>query len=260
MESLGNIYQRILKNRPRRTEPEQTGLLLEEPKCPICQGKEWVSHKLPVGHPDFGQVTPCSCQTERNTLRLLQFADLPTVGFPRTVSGYLPLSGCEDALHSIETMIEGNVRWNILTLTGSHGLGKTHLLEALGRSVVWKGIVVKYLFQPDWVGRLRAASSFDSDEDIEQLWQALGKIELVLLDDLTQHRVTPFAIEQVERLVDDRYRNGGLLAVTTNLDFLDFADIWGKRLADRLFESDSDTVRVSKLNGPSYRTGEDWKG
>jgi len=190
---------------------------------------------------------------------LLKHARLPSRDGVRTLTGYKAVEGCQDALRNVLTMADGDFNWNILTLVGKPGLGKTHLLEGLGRAVVDKGITVRYLFAPDWIDSLRAGSSPDAQVSLETLWERVNNTELVLLDDLTERRVTPFAIEKVERIVDERYRNGGLLVVTTNLNFKDFAGVWGARLADRLFEGDSSVVRVSNLTGPSYRTGEDWE-
>ncbi len=259
MESLGAIYDRILANRQWQIVPESNDFPIVVGMCLICHGTGWVTRKCELNDPQFGQAFPCQCQREALTQVLLRAAKLPTQHGIHTLGSYNVVEGCEDALRNIEAMADGNFNWNILTLTGAPGLGKTHLLEMLGRAVVDKRISVRYLFVPDWIDALRAGSAVEAEPSFEDLWSGLTNVELVLLDDLNEHRVTPFAIEQVGRLVDERYRNGGLLVATTNLSFSAVAKVWDKRIADRLFEGRSDVVRVCHLTGPSYRTGELWE-
>jgi len=251
VESLGEIYSRILKNRKWQIEPAPKDSIAVAEICPVCDGIGWV---LPAA----GRVVPCHCQQEAMAQTLLRAARLPTNNGVHTLGSYNPVEGCQDALESTLAMASGNFEWNILTLTGNPGLGKTHLLEMLGRAVVDKGISVRYLYSPDWIDSLRASNAVDAAPSFDEIWNGVNQTELVLLDDLNEHRVTPFAVEQVGRLIDDRYRNGGLLAVATNLGFIQMADKWDARIADRVFEARSNIVRVSRLTGPSYRTGEDW--
>jgi len=258
MESLGAVYARILKNRQRRIDYEPNDSASVAIACNLCNGTGWLIQKLERTDPRFGQAFPCQCRREAMVEALLRTAKLPTQHGIHTLGSYNPVEGCQDTLRSIEDMASGDFNWNILTLVGHPGLGKTHLLEMLGRAVVDKGISVRYHCTPDWIDSLRAGNNPEAEVSYETLWARTTNAELVLLDDVKEYHVTPFAVEQVGRLVDERYRNGGLLVVTTNLSFTEMADIWDWRIADRLFEGDSNTVRVSRLTGPSYRTGEDW--
>ena len=66
MESLGDILKRITaRNISTITNGDGAGLRGSEPEgevCEVCQGAGWVSKRVPVGHPDFGQAFPCRCQ------------------------------------------------------------------------------------------------------------------------------------------------------------------------------------------------------
>ena len=57
------------------------------PDCPICQGIGFLRHDLPVGHPDFGKLSICTCrqgQVSRGLLdRLQDFAAPRQVGVDR---------------------------------------------------------------------------------------------------------------------------------------------------------------------------------
>ena len=259
MESLGSIYKRIAK---RQTGYNGSPTAVAEPLeavCPKCKGTGWVSYKVPRHDPNFGEAFACECQVPGQRVGLLRVAGLPGQADrrTRTIDSFERLDGCGEALDAITAMAGGNCDWNILTLQGPNGTGKTHLLEALGRTAIQRGVVVRYLFAPAWVESLRAAQAPGASPTMEELWHRVNSAELILLDDITDNRVTPFAIEQVGRLIDDRYRDGGLLAVGTNLELQKMAQIWDRRIADRLFEEEANT-KVARLTGVSYRTGEDW--
>jgi DNA replication protein DnaC len=269
MQSLGGIYQtllgRIEENRRKRGLSGSSALLtsqanppLAESLCPKCKGGGFVTHLVPVEHPEFGEVFRCNCQEQHAKAILLKTAQLPEreQSQPRTLDTFEPVPGAADALGCIRAMVDGEFGWNILTLLGPNGTGKTHLLEALGRASVEKGIVVRYLHAPTWIEELRAGSAQDAAPSRETLWGYLDSVELLLLDDLTEWKVTPFAVEQVGRLVDEKYRSGELLVVATNLEVRIMANVWDRRLADRLFDESSG--RVARLTGASYRTGQDW--
>ena len=39
--------------------------------CPICNGLGFLRTDLPIDHPDFGRLTPCSCQLAELAVRRL---------------------------------------------------------------------------------------------------------------------------------------------------------------------------------------------
>ena len=145
----------------------------------------------------------------------------------------------------------------MVTLSGPNGTGKTHLMEALGWRLLAEDVGVRYAFVPDLLDQLRASYAGDSGETAQAILGRCQTAEVLLLDDIMELRVTEFAAEQITRLVDDRYRSGTPLVVSTNLT-LDLMDrVWGSRLADRLFDDRS--VDVVYLRCSSYRTGTLWQ-
>jgi DNA replication protein DnaC len=38
-----------------------------DPNCPICGGIGYLRRDLPIDHPDFGKMVPCSCRSEEIT-------------------------------------------------------------------------------------------------------------------------------------------------------------------------------------------------
>ena len=68
MESLGDILKRIAANASLQTvnrdgarSPED-----EAPQCAVCGGLGWLRRRVPLSHPDFGQLFPCDCLKQRN--------------------------------------------------------------------------------------------------------------------------------------------------------------------------------------------------
>ena len=49
-------------------------------ECQVCNGRGWISPNVPVGHADFGTITPCQCQESRlegeQRDRLLTYSNL----------------------------------------------------------------------------------------------------------------------------------------------------------------------------------------
>src|SRR3972149_7811715 len=63
-ETLATSGRNSLKdaNAVKQTTPNSEPRSAQVEPCPICGGMQWVSHDVPVGHPDFGKLFPCSCQ------------------------------------------------------------------------------------------------------------------------------------------------------------------------------------------------------
>ena len=74
MESLGDILKRMTArenlgavngDRVGTSQHIARSIGRREP-CSICNGAGWVSKRVPVDHPDFGEAFPCRCQQQRN--------------------------------------------------------------------------------------------------------------------------------------------------------------------------------------------------
>ena len=60
---------------PPEEEPDDS-----DGRCQVCNGRGWISPNVPVGHADFGTITPCQCQESRlegeQHERLLTYSNL----------------------------------------------------------------------------------------------------------------------------------------------------------------------------------------
>ena len=163
MESLGDILRRMtLKNTLRSTNgdgatfrgignPPSSPLSKggEEGGCPICQGGGWVSKRVPVGHPHFGEAFPCRCQQTNGQAdrisalrrysnlgplaRLTFAASQPEGPLPDAESRRL----FQQALAATAAFAENPTGW--LVLTGPSGSGKTHLAVAVANRCIERG-------------------------------------------------------------------------------------------------------------------------
>jgi hypothetical protein len=114
---------------------------------------------------------------------------------------------------------------------GPAGVGKTHLLAWAGKQLCTDGIRVLYRdirtllsMEREYIDHARGVRPFD----------AACEVEVLILDDLGAERSTPWTQEQVDDLVDRRYRANRPLLAATNLDLDQWADAFGERTASRL--------------------------
>jgi DNA replication protein DnaC len=161
-------------------------------------------------------------------------------------------------LEAAQEFASGNASYRLLTLVGRNGCGKSHLLEAIARASLTRGEVVKYEFCPMLLDVLRNSYDPESEANYERVYGRYDSADLLVLDDLGAGRVTPWAREKLEMLIDNRYSGHGRLAIATNLRLDQMAQALGPRITDRVFDGRSGTVRVVVSAAASYRTGQRW--
>ncbi len=96
-----------------------------------------------------------------------------------------------------------------LLFWGGTGNGKTYTAACVANALIDKGI-------PAIVTSFSTILGKDISER-EDYIQNLNRYDLLVLDDLGAERNTPFAMEVVYRVIDDRYTSGKPMIVTTNL-------------------------------------------
>ena len=150
--------------------------------------------------------------------------------------------------------------YTVLTLVGPPGVGKSHLLEAVAWEYLSRGASVRYEYAPLWMDRLRATFKDGASETYDQVINLQRNVDLLILDDVGAERTTPYAAEQLTKVIDQRYNHSsnGRVAISTNLDEKQLAKHTEPRLVDRLFAY-RDLARVAFIGGESFRTGTQWK-
>lgn len=201
--------------------------------CPRCQGAGWVSKRVPVGHPDFGQAFPCQCQRGRDPesrlAALRRYSNLGALGritFAATNSqGCLPDPASRQlfaqALEESIKFAENPSGW--LVFTGPTGSGKTHLAAAIANRCIEREQTVFFMVVADLLDHLRATYSPDSEVTYDELFDQVRNVPVLVLDDLTTLSATPWAQEKLYQVFNHRI-NAALPTVITVRGPLDRLD------------------------------------
>ena len=90
--------------------------------------------------------------------------------------------------------------------------------------------------------------------DLDKHYSLLAQPRLLIIDDITEYG-TEYSAQVLTEILEPRYNGRGLMAVATNLTQVTMAEIWGYRLADRIFDIESGGTELVYTHGPSYRSG-----
>ena len=118
-----------------------------------------------------------------------------------------------------------------LLLWGGTGNGKTFAAACIANSLIDQGVSAMITSFPRIIG-----ARF---EDRPQIMEAVRRYPLLVLDDFGTERATDFALETVYSVVDERYKTGKPLIVTTNLALAELKEpqsMTQQRIYERILE------------------------
>ena len=228
MESLGDILRRITaRNISRNTNGGGVPLPDSEPAtdlCPQCNGSGWVTRRVHIGHPEFGQAIPCTCQEteDANTRaaalrRYSNLGALSRISFATTnLEGPLPDAASRlmfsEGVTAAARFAEDPQGW--LVLTGPSGSGKTHLAVAIANRCIERNQTAFFIVAADLLDHLRAAYSPESPVSYDELFEQVRNVPVLILDDLSLANATPWAQEKLFQVINHRYNNALPTVVT----------------------------------------------
>ncbi len=229
----------------------------------IASFVEWAKeHRPALANGSAAGLSPYMCgmdqavlQREAQDQQNLIAAHLPIrndpVG-PRTFDNFKPTTDTREMFGAVVALSKGAGPRHLL-LSGITGAGKSHMLEALCRTVLTAGHSVYYTNALDLLDRLRAAVG--SGEGVTELMDFLRSVHLLALDEIgVDSNVTPWGVDYLTDIVDHRYADGSYMIAATNGTTPDqLAEKWGHRLASRLFDRSSGIVRVIWCVAEDYR-------
>jgi DNA replication protein DnaC len=222
-----------------------------------------------VGHPEFGHVFPCACQTDalrdRRRRRYSAYTDLLAhreQTFDSFDAGATP--SLVDASAIAHAYAEAPRGW--LVLSGPPGTGKTHLAAAIAHAADALGAQVFFLLVDRLLNHLRTTYAPGSEVRADELATLFIQADLLVVDDLQNSAVRPWARDQLFHLLDQRYLSAAPTVITTNLAARalemnsrsavrgwgdGYADLLDARLRSRLL--DLGLVRWITIDAPDYR-------
>ena len=118
-----------------------------------------------------------------------------------------------------------------LLLWGGTGNGKTYAAACIANHLIDRGIPAMITSFPRIIG-----ARF---EDRPSIMEAVRRYPLLVLDDFGTERATDFALEMVYSVVDERYKTGKPLIVTTNLTLAELKEpqsMTQQRIYERILE------------------------
>jgi len=155
----------------------------------------------------------------------------------------------------IESLARGEFigRRQNLVWVGQSGVGKSHLIQAIGRSACVLGYRVRYETSASVLQDLTAALA---DQTLPRRLRSYGGFDLLILDEFGFDRVerleSPQAASLLYKLINAR--SGRSTALVTNIDF----EAWGEYLGDpplamAILDRVVDGAIILKTKGRSYR-------
>ena len=236
---------------------EEPNIFLGDSACTICHGLGYIKQDVPVHHPNFGRMFPCSCRVpelqKKNQQALWNMSNLQ--GFGRytfdtfhpnrpgiSVEQHNSLQRIYEVVQSYAKKPEG---W--LLLQGGYGCGKTHLAAAIANYNVKRGIPVLFITVPDLLDYLRAAFNPNSTEPYSERFRQVRDAPLLILDDLGTENATSWAMEKLFQIFNHRYMLHLPTVITTNRDIEGLEP----RLRSRI--SDSALVKSLAIRVRDYR-------
>ncbi len=215
-----------------------------DPECRQCMGLGFYKKDVEVEHPDFGKAIPCICtepklhETRRRQMNALGSLEMIS---EMTFESFLPNGVGQHAerMRTLRTAYDtarnfANNPQGWLLLTGSFGVGKTHLAAAIGNEVTRLGGHPVFVLVPDLLDHLRSSFKPASEEPFDELFERLKDTSLLILDDLGAESSTPWAQEKLFQLLNHRYLRRLPTVITSNRPSAAFE----ARLRSRLMEID----------------------
>jgi DNA replication protein DnaC len=142
---------------------------------------------------------------------------------------------------------------NVLFLSGTPGLGKTHLSIALGRTACSSGYSVLFTTAINMIQTLSAAAAVGAGE-LQHVMQRYLKPALLICDEVGYLPIDKLGADLLFQVVSQRYERGSIV-LTTNRPFKRWAQIFNNdstltsALLDRLLHH----AEVVLIEGPSFR-------
>ena len=151
----------------------------------------------------------------------------------------------EKAFRAAQDYAENPRGW--LVLTGSYGVGKTHLAAAVANFRSGVGREPVFVVVPDLLDHLRSTFGPNTNVTYDQMFEEVRSAEMLILDDLGTQSATPWAREKLYQILNHRYV-ADLPTVITSANSIDEVD---PRIRSRMLDIRRCTIYA--ITAPPYR-------
>lgn len=223
---------------------------MKEANCKICQDSGWVLIKVK----EREIARPCQCRQNDTQINLFSNANIPPRFLGRELKTFFPKHGTQEkAIKSAKKFIADYPAVdNGLLFQGSTGVGKTLLLCSIGNKLInEKKIDVYYIDWNDLTREMKSGEEAASRDfsNIGQLIQRLAKVKLLLFDELGSSKPSPWVLDNIYYLINNRYNESKITLFATN--YYDekignqetLTERIGERIRSRLYEM-AETIEI----------------
>ncbi|MBP7148000.1 MAG: ATP-binding protein [Acidobacteria bacterium] len=230
--------------------------------CPECAGTGFV---LQCG-PDGDAARPCACRLGRRDELRRTAARIPERYRHCTFDDFAPHYAdgrrnpfLQRALElSYRVVAEYGVTPDAhgLLLVGPCGVGKTHLAVSILRALVEsKGAVGLFAEFNDLLRRIQETYDRRSETPSWAVLQPTLDADVLVLDDLGAARMTPWVLDTVSLIVNERYNSRRLTILTSNrlLKPTTREESLQDRIGGRLFSRIAEMCWIAEIEGDDFR-------
>lgn len=196
---------------PVMTEDEEGNEIEDLSKRPLGLRVEEDGLWLPIKHRYvFSEPCPYCGLTNQYLIRFKQ-SGLTAAAIDKHLDNYHFEHGLEEKVKLfINQKIRGGLIW------GHTGNGKTHLLAALAREMIWRGKRVRYVSHQSLLERIK--QSFDDKTDIKDpRYTWLDRVDVVFFDELGFFRMNEWGTQTTNELIHALYESNVQVLFASNL-------------------------------------------
>lgn len=179
-------------------------------ECPLCKGAGALGRDVPIGHPDFDRIFPCShpCHNKERLVRLVKVSGLA----PQDLSlRLIDFEANDRVTHKVLEAAQSFLAHpcSIFYLHGGPGNGKTLILKALVNEFNRTGFTAVYtsFFQLLWWMRQVFGKSGDRESFLDR-YEHIKRVSVLAIDELDKVKQTDFVQEFQFDLINMRYEAG----------------------------------------------------
>lgn len=142
-------------------------------------------------------------------------AGLPLGRIPSFRAYVTDTDGRREALKKVQAWAQNPTK--NLVLEGSNHTGKTHLITAATNELSRRGVYVRMALINDIYSTIKRAYDYEVSEYYYNRFKKIyTKPDVLVIDDLGKEMTTKWTVSTLFDVIDERYRNNKVTAVTTN--------------------------------------------